>query len=386
MVEVDDDDEDCIVVAVNKADVLPHCRADCPIEKYAPTENVKIGPFKDNAKFCDKCFCYICDKKASECASWATSREPHCNANSKAACWKARRMVLTQVKFTFLNRCLQKHVTQQRQAAIRGEATIICVEMREVYQAYRMGSKCDAKLVPCNCICHKQKTPNNWCGKCRSVHDLKKKFDYRPIRAKVQELIRRIQQWTKSQVEQIFLLEVIVSELCLHKGADINQMTQMSGNPDRDAQCNNLEMLRADYVLGALAQCFPNNKPMWNDYNETVRGIFRAQAFPDNFIKQYFEGLQKMVRERSQVAPQINRAQINPATVSRGNVSQSHVIQRPGANMLPFQAMSQFEGQRLHIQPHMIVNGQGRPPGHPRHSEPFQRRTPQGNGAREVKS
>ena len=116
--------------------------------------------------------------------------------------------------------------------------------MRETYQQYRIGQKCDAKLVPCNCNCHRQKTPNNWCGKCRSVHDLKKKFDYRPIRAKVQELIRRIQQLTKSGVEQLFLYEVICSELCLHKGADINQMTQMSGNPDKDAQCNNHEMLK----------------------------------------------------------------------------------------------------------------------------------------------
>ena len=62
--------------------------------------------------------------------------------------------------------------------------------------------------------------------------------------AQVQELIRRIQQLTKSGVEQLFLLEVICSELCLHKGADINQMTQMSGNPDKDAQCNNHEMLK----------------------------------------------------------------------------------------------------------------------------------------------
>ena len=142
---------------MNKADVLPHCRADCPIYKYTPTENVKIGPYEDNEKFCEKCFCYVCDKKASDCPSWNLTREPHCNANSKAACWKARRMVEIQVKFSFLNRCLNKHVTAARHQAIRAETKVICVEMREVYQAYRMGTKCDAKLVPCNCTCHRKR-------------------------------------------------------------------------------------------------------------------------------------------------------------------------------------------------------------------------------------
>lgn len=299
-------------------------------------------------------------------------------------------MVQIQVKFAFLNRCVSKHVTQQRQAAIRGEATIICVEMREVYQQYRMGAKCDAKLVPCNCSCHRQKTPNNWCGKCRSVHDLKKKFDYRPIRAKVQELIRRIQQWTKSAVEQLFLLEVICSELCLHKGADINQMTQVSGNPDKDAQCNNHEMLKADYVMGALSQCLAQNNQLWKDFNEAVRLVFRAQAFPDHFIKQYFESLQTAInRERGQrsMRPQPPRTQQQPGI----NMTQPQVMPRhqtypgqPGG--FPVQGQFSDQGQRI-LQPQMMVNGQqGRPPGARPQMDPFQRRTPQGNGAREVRS
>ena len=69
-----EEDEDCIVVSVNKADILPHCRADCPLEIYTPTENVKIGPYSGNEKHCEKCFCYICDKKSSDCANWSLSR------------------------------------------------------------------------------------------------------------------------------------------------------------------------------------------------------------------------------------------------------------------------------------------------------------------------
>jgi hypothetical protein len=56
------------------------------------------------------------------------------------------------------------------------------------------------------------------------------------------------------------------------------------------------------------------------------------------------------------------------------------MMQRPGQNQMIIQ-----QGQRI-IQP-LIVNGQGRPPGVPiRHPDPFQRRTPQGTGAREVRS
>ena len=94
----------------------------------------------------------------------------------KAACWKARRMVQNSVKFTFITRAMHKYVNQMRQQTIKEEAKIVCVEMRETYQQYRQGTKCDAKLVPCNCQCHKQKTPSNWCAKCRSVHDLKVRF------------------------------------------------------------------------------------------------------------------------------------------------------------------------------------------------------------------
>ena len=82
-----------------------------------------------------------------------------------------------------------------------------------------MGKKCDAKECPCNCVCHNNPgRPSNWCGKCRSVHDLKKRFDYRAVRAKVKELIKKIQAWTSTPQEQCFLYETIINELTLHKG------------------------------------------------------------------------------------------------------------------------------------------------------------------------
>ena len=174
-------------------------------------------------------------------------------------------MVQNSVKFTFITRAMHKYVNQMRQQTIREEAKIVCVEMRETYQQYRQGTKCDAKLVPCNCQCHKQKTPSNWCAKCRSVHDLKKKFDYRPVRAKVKELVNRIKEFTNNNNEKVFLYEIIVAELVAHKGADINQMTQQSGNPDIQAQCNHHDMLKSNELNMALAQCFVQNQQLWKE-------------------------------------------------------------------------------------------------------------------------
>lgn len=361
-------DDELEILGVTRAEVLPHCRADCPVDVYKPTDNVKIGPYMSNAKFCDKCFCYICDKAAKDCASWAKEREPHCNANSKEACWKARRMVVVQVKFTFLNRYLQKHITPQRQPAVRAEAQIICVDMRETYQIYRMGEKCDAKLVPCNCSCHRGERPSNWCGKCRSVHDLKKQFDYRIVRAKVKDLIKMIQQWSTSLTEQLFLFEIILNELSLHKGADINQMTQQSGNPDKDAQCNNQEVLKAEYMLGPIATCIANNSGLWKDLNESLRLAFRSQAISDNFIKSFFEALQSHnVRARGQ-----NRMQ-----------PQQHVQVR---HIQPNQGIAPFNQQRVNYlgQQGMMIQNQARPPG--QGTMPFQRGASKGSGIREVRA
>ena len=41
----------------------------------------KTTPVADaNATFCEQCYCYVCDKKASECSFWTSGAQPHCNA------------------------------------------------------------------------------------------------------------------------------------------------------------------------------------------------------------------------------------------------------------------------------------------------------------------
>ena len=157
-------------------------------------------------------------------------------------------------------------------------------------------------------------------------------------------------------------------------------MTQQSGNPDKDAQCNNHDVLKADYMFSAIASCLAGDSGLWKDFNETARQAFRAQAFPDHFIKGYFEQLQHTItRARSNRGGQQQVRQASPAAM-RGQVQGQMVRGHPGQ-----QFIQRFPGQggQTIISPHgMMVQDGGRPPGIPRHTEPFQRRTPQGNVSR----
>jgi hypothetical protein len=102
------DDEDCLVVAPpsrammpsaaaasknSNDDVvlmgtvgesrLPHMRQHCTECKFSASTLM-------NKKFCDLCYCYICDEKCTDCKSWTV----HCNATDvgpSAHRWRARR-------------------------------------------------------------------------------------------------------------------------------------------------------------------------------------------------------------------------------------------------------------------------------------------------------
>ena len=127
-------------------------------------------------------------------------------------------MVQNSVKFTFITRAMHKYVNQMRQQTIKEEAKIVCVEMRETYQQYRQGTKCDAKLVPCNCQCHKQKTPSNWCAKCRSVHDLKVRFLTSCNFSSIPELFLVVRQ-----PRFYICIKIIVEKIRLPTGASQSQ-------------------------------------------------------------------------------------------------------------------------------------------------------------------
>ncbi|KAL7462366.1 hypothetical protein ACHAXS_002744 [Conticribra weissflogii] len=77
---LDKDDEVEIVGELNITN-LPHNRQDCL--------ECRLNTSGGNASFCKLCYCFVCDKLASECRNWVDTSEPenchknHCNATDK---------------------------------------------------------------------------------------------------------------------------------------------------------------------------------------------------------------------------------------------------------------------------------------------------------------
>jgi hypothetical protein len=72
---VDEDDDIQIVhsTVTNPLIVYPHLRSVCGVHPYCTDD------YEKNQKHCPKCYCYVCDLKASHCKYWMGSNG-HCNA------------------------------------------------------------------------------------------------------------------------------------------------------------------------------------------------------------------------------------------------------------------------------------------------------------------
>lgn len=106
------DNDDVILVGTANENRLPHMRQHCPdnnfvqdvvaLNRSSHMTAVKRRELeqgrKDNVKCCDKCYCFVCDKPASECTSWGTAGQAnyssHCHASdtgNDARIWKNKR-------------------------------------------------------------------------------------------------------------------------------------------------------------------------------------------------------------------------------------------------------------------------------------------------------
>ena len=78
-----DDGDDDVVFEGRTGDLaladFPHARENCAEKPWQPGS-------ERNA--CPNCYCFVCDKPASECPEWASS---HCMATHKSAHWRAER-------------------------------------------------------------------------------------------------------------------------------------------------------------------------------------------------------------------------------------------------------------------------------------------------------
>lgn len=106
------DNDDVVLVGTANENRLPHMRQHCPDNKFVQDivamsrsshmtatkrRELEEGT-KDNVQCCDKCYCFVCDKPASECTSWGTEGQSnyssHCHASdagTDAPIWKKKR-------------------------------------------------------------------------------------------------------------------------------------------------------------------------------------------------------------------------------------------------------------------------------------------------------
>lgn len=76
------DDDMLTMTVVEFATIHAHARADCPVHMFAT--DITGAAHEENRKFCDKCYCYVCDEEASKCKAW----KAHCMATDNLAAWR----------------------------------------------------------------------------------------------------------------------------------------------------------------------------------------------------------------------------------------------------------------------------------------------------------
>ncbi|KAJ8284081.1 hypothetical protein COCON_G00029310 [Conger conger] len=181
-------DEDLAVTFSKKGAVMPHARYDCNIYLFSPMENDTSNPVNNNKAFCEQCFCYICDKLASECMFWSTPGVCHCNAHKRSAFWKDQRDKAVLGYLHIFNFDLLEVDAELR----RAESLLLRFEaiLKMEYGTFLKGVETTlSDIVSCGCYCHTANAFTVGCRKCKSRHVDVKLYDYSKVYSLVLEFL-----------------------------------------------------------------------------------------------------------------------------------------------------------------------------------------------------
>ncbi|XP_067858961.1 uncharacterized protein zgc:112980 isoform X2 [Heptranchias perlo] len=207
-------DEECglAITYSKKGNVMPHARYDCVEQDFMRTENEISEPVGNNLNFCEQCYCYICDKPASECQYWKLPSICHCNAHNKSKYWKAHRDVALTGALSIFNFNLVDIDSELR----HGGALLqkFWLELALEYNKYLMGIITTRNcLIPCMCICHKQF--KMYCEMCQMNHVEIRLYSYTPVFNMVNNFLNQAEK-EKSKAAGIMMMGV-AKEIILHK-------------------------------------------------------------------------------------------------------------------------------------------------------------------------
>ncbi|KAG7491940.1 hypothetical protein MATL_G00009300 [Megalops atlanticus] len=207
-------DEDLAVTYTKKAAVMPHARYDCTAHPFSPTENDTSNPVENNKAFCEQCFCYICDKLASECKLWSTSGICHCNAHKRSMFWKDQRDKTILGYLHIFNFDLLEVDAELRLA----ESLLLKFEedLTVEYGTFLKGVEASlSDLFSCGCYCHSASSFTGGCKKCKSRHLNVMVYNYSKVYNLVSEFLDRAEK-EKPKTAAVMLLGA-ARHLVVHK-------------------------------------------------------------------------------------------------------------------------------------------------------------------------
>uniref|UniRef100_A0A4X2L7N8 Uncharacterized protein n=1 Tax=Vombatus ursinus TaxID=29139 RepID=A0A4X2L7N8_VOMUR len=168
--EIVDEESGLVVTFCKKGMVMPHARYDCMTHPFERTENETCIPVEQNSEICGQCYCYVCDKLASECRYWTTSSSCHCNAHNKSKFWKDQRNItLTGVLVIF------NLEPTEIDTDLRHGGELLFKFLRELSIQYNNYLSGEIVLSFQDCVCPSKQKP----GQCSVCSQLQNEVIYR---------------------------------------------------------------------------------------------------------------------------------------------------------------------------------------------------------------
>ncbi|RXM32511.1 hypothetical protein EOD39_0265 [Acipenser ruthenus] len=173
-----------------KAEVMPHARYDCTSHVFCQSENQTSRPVGTNSDFCEQCYCYICDKLASECQSWITPSFCHCNAHKRSPFWKSWRdkaLIGALIVFKFDLLEIDADLRHAESLLMKFDA-----DLTVEHDKFMMGTVSSlAAIYSCSCCCHNQYQTMVNCKRCSSKHEAILIYNYSNVYQLVLEFLEK---------------------------------------------------------------------------------------------------------------------------------------------------------------------------------------------------